>query len=236
MSLSATEKTPETQPSAQRSPQRPRWLRIALLLAGYAAIIVFGHFAGRWLDQALNIDGMTANSSTANWLLIGGLLVFIVCLALPFVPGIEISLALFALFGTSVALPVYAATLVALAISYTAGRYVPLNSLAVFFDFIGLHAASALVRRLGAMTPRERNSTLADMAPGRYSAFLVRYPELALIAALNVPGNALFGGGGGIALFAGMSGLFAPWRYMLAIAIGSIPVPLLMLFAGHWMR
>lgn len=216
--------------------QRARWLRIAVLLAGYLLIMVLGHFAGRWLQQHLGFDPMNAQSQGALTALLIGLLVYTVFLALPFVPGIEISLALFAVFGASVAIPVYCATLVALLASYVAGRFVPLTSLAAFFDYIGLRAAGSLVRQLGSKTPRERIATLVELAPNRSSGLLVRYRELALIAALNVPGNALIGGGGGIALVAGMSGLFPLARYILAIAVASVPIPLAMALTGHALR
>ena len=44
---------------------------------------------------------------------------------------------------------------------------------------------------------------------------------------LHIPGNALVGGGGGIALLAGLSGLFAPLPTILAFAVAVSPVPLM---------
>ncbi|MGA1369426.1 MAG: hypothetical protein ACO394_13000, partial [Blastocatellia bacterium] len=40
-----------------------------------------------------------------------------------------------------------------------------------------------------------------------------------LAVALNMPGNAMIGGGGGIAMLAGMSGLFALPVFVMVIAI-----------------
>lgn len=213
-----------------------RWFRIGALLLGYALIIVFGHFAGRWLQQNLGLDLENFNGPTARLVLGIGLLLFIVMLSLPFVPGIEVSLALFAIFGTAIALPVYAATVTALLLSYAAGRFVPLDRLGAFFDYIGLSRASVLVRRLGTMTPQERVASLAQTAPNRLSRILVDRRDLALIAALNMPGNALIGGGGGIALVAGMSGMFRPDRYLVAIAVAALPIPLLMLAGGNFLK
>jgi len=48
-------------------------------------------------------------------------------------------------------------------------------------------------------------------------------------AAFNIPGNALIGGGGGIALVAGMSGLFRLPTYILMVAIAISPIPLFLL-------
>lgn len=212
-----------------------RWIRIGGLIAGYALIIVFGHFAGRWLQQNLGLDVESLQGPTARLVLGVGLTLFVVMLALPFVPGIEVSLALFAIFGAAVALPVYLATVIALLLSFAAGRCVPLDRLAAFFDYLGLRRASALVRRLGDMTPHERVEALVETAPNRIARLLVNHRELALIAALNMPGNALIGGGGGIALVAGMSGMFRPHRFLLAVAVAASPIPLFMLAGGRLM-
>jgi hypothetical protein len=50
-------------------------------------------------------------------------------------------------------------------------------------------------------------------------AIALRRRYIAPALALNIPGNALIGGGGGIALFAGVSGLYAPMPTVLAFAV-----------------
>jgi hypothetical protein len=225
------------EPQATDPAQPPlRWVRICAILSAYALIIVLGHFAGRWLQQYLGFDPMNLQDTTAQTVLVLGLILFIVMLALPFVPGIEVSLALFAIFGSAVALPIYFATIAAFVLSYAAGRFVPLASLARFFDYIGLTPASALVHRLGAMSPTERVEALVETAPNKVARLLVNHRDLALMAALNMPGNALIGGGGGIAMVAGMSGMFRPDRFLVAVAIAALPIPLLMVVAGHLLK
>jgi len=56
---------------------------------------------------------------------------------------------------------------------------------------------------------KERLNLLIDRAPKRLLPLLLRHRYLALAAALNIPGNYIIGGGGGIALFAGVSRLFS---------------------------
>lgn len=56
---------------------------------------------------------------------------------------------------------------------------------------------------------------------------LLRHRYLALAVALNLPGNTLLGGGGGIALMAGLSGLYPMPAYLTTVAIAVAPVPLL---------
>ena len=46
---------------------------------------------------------------------------------------------------------------------------------------------------------------------------------------LNLPGNALIGGGGGIGLIAGMSRVYSFPRYFLLVGLAITPLPLLFL-------
>ncbi|MEH6473027.1 MAG: hypothetical protein V7752_17455 [Halopseudomonas sp.] len=47
------------------------------------------------------------------------------------------------------------------------------------------------------------------------------------LALLNLPRNALIGGGGGIGLISGMSKIIPFYRYVVVIAIATAPVPLI---------
>ena len=49
---------------------------------------------------------------------------------------------------------------------------------------------------------------------------------------MNTPGNAVIGGGGGIMMLAGLSGLFAPLPTALAIMIAVSPVPIAVMLMG----
>ena len=51
-----------------------------------------------------------------------------------------------------------------------------------------------------------------------------RYPALAI--AIAMPGNIVLGGGGGIALAAGLSRTFHPALFVLTVALATLPVPL----------
>jgi hypothetical protein len=50
---------------------------------------------------------------------------------------------------------------------------------------------------------------------------------------INLPGNMLVGGGGGIALVAGMTRLFSWPAFLLTVAVAVAPVPLLIYFAQY---
>ena len=58
---------------------------------------------------------------------------------------------------------------------------------------------------------------------------MTRHRYLATMVLLNMPGNSLVGGGGGIAFVCGMSGKFSLAGFAAAVAIAVAPVPLLFL-------
>jgi len=172
------------------------------------------------------IDLGRAVQSHGLHIMIGGIILFAVLMAIPFVPGIEISVALLALFGANIAIAIYAATVAALALSWLVGRLLPISSISPVFDAVGLHQARDLVWKLRPLNAEKRFEMLIHHAPKRIIPTLLNHRYLAVMVALNVPGNALIGGGGGIALLAGMSGLFSFPRFLIAVALAALPVPL----------
>ena len=121
--------------------RRLRWHRMLLLLLAYAAILAVGHWGGTWLGERFLPEPGSALRAKLQILLALSFATYILLLAMPFVPGIEISLAIMAALGKSAALPIYLATIVALTISYLIGRVVPLRALAAVFGFLGFDNA-----------------------------------------------------------------------------------------------
>lgn len=62
--------------------------------------------------------------------------------------------------------------------------------------------------------------------------FLLRHRHLAIAAALNLPGNAIIGGGGGIGLAAGFSRLVSLPVYVLTVGLAVAPLPLAVWVTG----
>lgn len=79
----------------------------------------------------------------------------------------------------------------------------------------------------------ERLALLVEQAPSRFVPVLLRFRYVALVAAFNLPGNAILGGGGGIALLAGMSGMFSLPQYLIAASIAALPIPAAALLFGR---
>jgi hypothetical protein len=105
--------------------------------------------------------------------------------------------------------------------------------LSALFRSTGLTSAGSLVERLRPLSEKERLTLLVEQAPRRFVPVLLRYRYFALVLALNLPGNALLGGGGGIALLAGISGMFAFPKYLIPTSVAALPIPLATLLFGR---
>ena len=221
----------ETRPNSE---SKRRWPRIAILLLAYAGLLVFSQWGGDWLVGLVGTDLGPEAQSHARHLVMASMAIYTALMAMPFVPGMEISLALFAAFGSQVAVFVYFATVAALSFSFVIGRLVPIRILASLFGTLGLHRAEELVAQLAPLSREQRLEALITAAPRRLVPWLLKHRYIAVIVALNLPGNALIGGGGGIALLAGISGLFSFPRYLIAVALAVLPIPMFVMLMGSW--
>lgn len=213
-------------------PTNKRWLRVVILLLIYGGLLAGGHWGGEWLVGLVGPDLGAGVESHARHAVMAAIALYTALMAVPFVPGMEISLGLLAAFGHQVAVLIYGATLAALVTSYLIGRLVPARMIASFFASLGLHRAEDFVRRLEPLNAEQRLETLIEHAPKRVVPALLRHRYIAVAVVLNLPGNAIIGGGGGIALLAGLSGLFTFPRYLAVVALAVLPVPLGVMLMG----
>lgn len=209
---------------------KSRWLLTGLV---YASLVLGGIAAGHWLTELVEMDLRPSTEPRIHAMLMLATAVYALAAATPFVPGAEIGAVLMMTFGEPIALLVYAAMVGALLVAFLAGRFVPATVLASTFGFLGLQRARVLVEHMHSLPPKEKLSFLMARAPTRVVPALLRYRYAAVVLALNIPGNTLVGGGGGIALLAGMSGLFTPVYFAFAVAVAVAPIPLLVLLTGY---
>jgi hypothetical protein len=157
------------------------------------------------------------------------LLVYVLLISIPFVPGIEIALSLMLIRGPDVVLWVYAATIAGLFLSFLAGQYLSYGYLHRIFRDLRMRRTCNLLNSIQPLSRAERLELLKDKIPRLLRPFLVegRYALIALI--LNIPGNALIGGGGGILLLAGVSRLFSTPYMLVTLMIAVAPVPIAIL-------
>ena len=196
------------------------------------AFILLLNVAGTWLGHLINFQLFPRHDSMLHTVLLIAVVIYILLMATPFMPGLEVGMAVMLLFGSKSALLVYFCTIVALSISYTIGRYFPLRIVHRLLKWLCLEKASELVIELEPLAQQERLEYLSGKAPSRITPFLLKHRFVAIAVLLNLPGNALIGGGGGIGLVVGMSRLVPFHTYVLVMAIAVSPVPLCIYLQG----
>jgi hypothetical protein len=202
-----------------------QFFRLALLVAFYLCLIA----GGRWLGMAIEDRLQVSSLSQAGMPYLGGiaaiLLAYIVLTAVPFVPGTEIGVALLMVFGAPVAMVVYLSTITALTLAFAVGRLVPERRLAGWLTRHGFVRAAALITAFERLGPEGRDRYLTQTAPRWLKPWLVDHRMITLVVLINLPGNTLLGGGGGIALVTGLSKLMTFSQFLVCVALAVAPVP-----------
>lgn len=200
-----------------------------LALAGALVVLALG---GDWFGSGLGPGPGATGNGPGTWAIVVLLMFYVAAMATPFVPGFELGLAVMMVLGTDGIVLVYLATQLALAGAFVAGRRVPVRTLADLFGWLGLERARQLVDEVGRVPPAARMELLAARTPDGTVRVVLRHPLLAIALALNLPGNGLVGGAGGIAMIAGLTGACGLRCYVPVVAIATTPLPLLLLW-GH---
>ena len=204
-----------------------RWLRILCVVLSYGVLVYVGQIAGDFALDHLEMDLRPAHQAMIHQVVMATLALYVLLLALPFMPGVEIGLGLMILLGRDICLLVYLGTVVALVLSFLVGRLVPISWIIAVFGWLGLARARAMVSQFLLLPTSERMAFLLAQLPAPFLSFLLRHRYLGLAVMLNLPGNAFIGGGGGLALIAGISRVFSLPYFALTIALSVAPVPLI---------
>jgi len=215
--------------SIDPNPQITRWhlaLRIIAIGLFYAALITGGAYFGSVIKDLANIEFSTIHMPNLHLMIAITAFVFALASALPFVPGAEIGIGMLVLLGGTYAPLVYACMLCALMIAFLVGHFIPMHLLAKGSAWLNLTPVSRLLEKMADQPAKLRLQFLLDTTPNRLTPFLLRYRNLTLVILLNTPGNSLIGGGGGIALIAGLSGLFKWYYFAMAMALAIAPIPI----------
>lgn len=200
-----------------------RWgVRAAVLIA----LIVGGHEIIDRVNDWLNISVMPHTEDMLHRSIVIGTAIYVALMATPFIPGAEIGLTLLTVLGGAIAPLVYLATTVSLMIAFTLGRLLPPTILQRGLAALGLRRAAVFVGEAATMQYDDVCALLAPKSAPRAVHFLLRFRYVALALALNAPGNIVLGGGGGIALVAGLSRVYSPLPFLLTVLVAVLPVPL----------
>lgn len=203
-------------------------LRVVLFLC-FIALATWGvHMIRETLDLQIRPD----NEQQVHKAIMIGAVAYVGLLAMPFVPGAEIGIALLAGFGAAIAPLIYVCTVAAMMLSFTIGRFLPITALERFLRLLRMRRATELVARAAPLSKDERVAMLLEGQSKRVLQLAVRYRYVAMAAAINTPGNSVIGGGGGIMIVAGLSGIFSPLATLLTVILAVSPVPLAVIFLG----
>lgn len=204
-----------------------------LKLFALVLMVVVANVAADGLVDLLQLEIRPSTEELAHRIIMTAALAYALLMAVPFVPGVEIGLAMIGMFGPPIVFLVYLCTLAGFLTSFTIGRLIPLVSLARMCADLRLHKASRLLETLHPMKGEDRFAFLISTSPNRYVPVLLRHRYIALAIVINLPGNIVIGGGGGIALMAGASRLYSLPGFLVTIVIAVSPVPLAILLFGR---
>ena len=209
-------------------------IKAGRLIVFYGCLIAGGRWLGMAIEEYLKPSLLSQAGMPFFGAIAGILLAYILLTAIPFVPGTEIGIALLMVFGAKVAVIVYLSTLAALTLAFGIGRLVPERNLAEWLRRHGTDRAASLIEAYEKLGPDGRDRYLTQTAPRWLRPWLVEHRMITLVALINLPGNTLLGGGGGIALVTGLSRLMTWPQFLLCAALAVAPVPASIMFMA-WM-
>lgn len=201
-------------------------------IVGLISLLIAANLLTHSIADALNFQIRPGNEDAVHRTIMVSATLYSFLLAIPFVPGAEIGLAMITMLGPPIALLVYICTIIGLSLSFVVGRTIPLSVLIRFTEYIKLNRTNKLLRDFDSRNNEDRLEHLINKTPNRFLRVLIRSRYLALGVALNIPGNFLIGGGGGIALFAGISRLYSYLGFLITIVIAVAPIPLAVFLFG----
>lgn len=206
--------------------------RVAGKVAILVLLLVFLNYGMGWIAKEIAFQLWPRHIGMALTLLTVSVVAYVLLLAIPFLPGVEIGLMVMVLLGRPGIVIVYLATVLALTLGFLLGRLLSPRILVRALEWFHLDRARDLVVALMPLDPEERLRFLLQSVPSRIVPFLLRHRYFVIAVLFNLPGNALIGGGGGIGLVAGMSRLFSYPKYLFAVCLAISPVPILFLLRG----
>ena len=204
----------------------PRLGRIALRLGLVFALVYLAKIGIDQLSAKIALYESDAAARAMFGLLITVMIGYAILLAIPFVPGVEIGIAVLVLQGPSAAPIVYMATAAGLLLAFCIGQYAPLSRLIQFCRDLALDRLAGLLARIEQTPSQERLDQMQERLPRWLAPIFCNYRYVTLGLAINLPGNIALGGGGGIMMAGGLSRLFRTRFAVLTILIATLPVPL----------
>jgi len=197
-----------------------------------AFLIVLAVWLDYWLRGEMGIAKKFTDFVGGQWgtgVLIGGGIIYVLLLSLPFVPGVELGVLLMCVFGKAGIVFVYFATVAGLGLAFLMGRLLPKEWVKSRLQKLGFaQNRDSPVDEIDGML--DHLSHNRKFCQNRFQSYLSKYRYLTIAVLFNMPGNYLIGGGGGISLACGVSHSISWKRFLLTVVLAVLPVPLLAFF------
>lgn len=216
---------------ALRQPRHFVTLRMVLATVIWVGLFVAGHYLTHLDAPAIRQTLSDLNEAMGMGALLASAVALAILLGLPFVPSVEMGLMMMAVFGRDGAIAAWLATIAGLTLAHAAGRYMPVERLRHWMERQGLMPVDSDEGQSPMLALMDRMH-ISRQRGHRLGAFFVRHRYLLFAALINMPGNSVLGGGGGIALVSGFTRLFRWPLFLLTVALASLPIPLLV-FLGY---
>jgi hypothetical protein len=202
------------------------WVGISWKIALFVAVLVAAKMSGDWVMARISVDLTPRTEPTLHHFIMIAIGIYTCLMMLPFVPGAEIGLGLIAALGPKIAPLIYGCTVLALCLAFLIGRLIPEKTIIAGFELFHLNRAASLLRSMVDLDFEARKEFLLSQSASPLLPLALRFRFIALMILLNVPGNSVLGGGGGISMVAGYSRLFRFPSFLVAVAIAVAPIPL----------
>ena len=203
-----------------------QYFRVFIIVA---FVIILAFWMDYWLRGEMGIAKKFAEYAGYQWgtgVLIGGVILYVLLLSLPFVPGVELGVLLMCVFGKEGIVFAYFATIAGLSLAFFMGRILPQRWVKSRLEKLGF--ANVAEHHFDDIDGMLENIPLNKrFCHNRFFSFLAKYRYPAIGIFFNMPGNYLIGGGGGIALACGISRNISWKWFLLTIVVAVSPVPLL---------
>jgi len=206
---------------------RSSWPITLLKIIFMLLLIALANIGVSWIIDGLGFQFYPISIRVAEQVMVAGAILYIGLMASPFLPGIEVGVIFMMLLGWQGTVLIYLCTLIALTLSFGIGRILPPHILASFLGWLHMSRAEHTLREFDATPPEERLKFITEKTSTGATPSLLKRRYWLLAGLLNMPGNVVIGGAGGIAMLAGMSRLYSFPKYLLLIAVAILPGPVL---------
>jgi hypothetical protein len=209
-----------------------RFARMAYTLLAVFVLVYLAKTGIDFLMAKIALFETDESARMMTGLLITVMVGYAILLAIPFVPGVEIGIAILLLEGAQAAPFVYFATICGLALAFCIGQYIPMARLVRWCEDFYLARLARLLHRIHETPRNDRLQAMQDRLPKWLAPIFCNYRYVTLGLAINLPGNIALGGGGGIMLAGGLSRLFQTRFMILTVMLSTLPIPLSVWLVG----